>query len=304
MRGEPGSQPLPVLRTPGASGPAGPGSGRADAQALPLAMGESRVETTFLIRAGNGSPIAATALHDGHALRAEVYVAMELGDEQRRREEDPHTGPWAEIVETSLIALRSRFEVDLNRPRERAVYLEPDHAWGLHVWRAPPAPSMITTSLAQYDAFYAAAARTFAHMCRQSGRFVVLDFHSYNHRRDGPTAPPADPATHPEVNIGTSNMDRRRWAPVVDGAIAHLRTADFMGRRLDVRENVKFRGGHFPRWVHDSFPAHGCAIAIEFRKSFMDEWTGTADATHLGAIRHVLAALVPKLEHTLKGMGD
>jgi N-formylglutamate deformylase len=262
------------------------------------------LETTFLVRRGDDAPVATVALHDGHALRAEVSAAMGLGDRQRLREEDPFTGEWAEVVETRLVALRSRFEVDLNRPREQAVYLAPEDAWGLDVWRDTPSPALVAASLAQYDAFYAAADRSLAHMRRQWGRFVVLDLHSYNHRRDGPTAAPADPATHPEVNIGTSNMDRRRWASVVDGAISLLGSADFMGRTLDVRENVKFRGGHFPRWVHDTFPAHACVIAIEFRKSFMDEWTGAPDTVHIEAIRRVLAGLVPGLEEALRGMGD
>jgi N-formylglutamate deformylase len=262
------------------------------------------VTNGFLIRTGYDAPVAAAAIHDGHALRADVRAAMALGDEERLREEDPFTALWAEVVETRLIGLRSRFEVDLNRPRERAVYQEPEDAWGLDVWRETPSPPMVAASLAQYDAFYAAAGEAFAHMRKRWGRFVVLDLHSYNHRRDGPTAPPADPATHPEVNIGTSNMDRRRWAPVVDRAIAHLRTVGFMGRTLDVRENVKFQGGHFPKWIHDAFPAHACAIAIEFRKSFMDEWTGTPDMTHVQAIRHVLACLVPELDRALQDMGD
>ena len=30
---------------------------------------------------------------------------------------------------------RSRFEADLNRPRDRAVYLTPADAWGHQVWR-------------------------------------------------------------------------------------------------------------------------------------------------------------------------
>ena len=270
----------------------------------PLASRRSRVEPSFLMRTGVDAPVAASALHDGHALRVDVCAAMGLGDEERLREEDPFTAKWAEVVETRLIVLRSRFEVDLNRPRERAVYQEPEDAWGLRVWRGTSSPSMVAASLAQYDAFYTAAGETLAFMRGQWGRFVVLDLHSYNHRRDGPTAPSADPATHPEVNIGTSNMDRRRWAPVVDGAISHLRSADFMGRTLDVRENVKFRGGHFPQWIHNTFPAHACAIAIEFRKSFMDEWTGTPEATHLEAIRVVLAGLVPEIEQALDCVGD
>lgn len=264
----------------------------------------SRVTNSFLIRTGDQTPVAAAALHDGHALRPDVRAALALGDEQRLREEDPFTAQWADAVETRLIGLRSRFEVDLNRPRERAVYLQPEDAWGLHVWRDTPPPSMVAASLAQYDAFYAAADQTLARMRELWGKFVVLDLHSYNHRRDGPTAPPADPATHPEVNIGTSNMDRHRWAPVVDGAIAHLSTVDFMGRTLDVRENVRFRGGHFPQWIHDTFSGHACALAIEFRKSFMDEWTGAPDVAHVQAIRHVLASLVPELQRALKGVAD
>ncbi len=274
------------------------------AHSCPSLRQRSLVDTSFLIRTGDDSPVAAVALHDGHDLRAEVCAAMRLGNQERLREEDPFTARWTEVVETRLIVRRSRFEVDLNRPRERAVYRTPEDAWGLHVWRATPSPSMVTASLAQYDAFYAEAGRSLAHMRNRWGRFIVLDFHSYNHRRDGPTASPADWATHPEVNVGTSNMDRRRWAPVVEAALSHLRSAAFMGRTLDVRENVKFTGGHFSQWIHNTFPAHGCAIAIEFRKSFMDEWSGTPDVAHLEAIRRVLAGLVPELEKALKGVGD
>ena len=42
---------------------------------------------------------------------------------------------------------------------------------------------------------------------------VVFDLHTYNHRRNGPDGPPADPAGNPQVNIGTGTMNRDRWAP-------------------------------------------------------------------------------------------
>jgi hypothetical protein len=148
------------------------------------------VTNSFLIRTGDDAPVAAAAPHDGHALRADVRAASALGAEQRLREEDPFAAQWAEAVDTRLIGLRSRFEVDLNRPRERAVYQRGQGAWGLHVWRDIPPPSMVTASLAEYDSFYAAAGKTFPRMRRRRGRFVVLYLHSYNHRRAGPTAPP------------------------------------------------------------------------------------------------------------------
>jgi N-formylglutamate deformylase len=139
----------------------------------------SRVTNGFLIRAGDDAPVAAAAIHDGHALRPDVRAALALGDKERLREEDPYTAHWAGVVETRLIGLRSRFEVDLNRPRDRAVYQRPEDAWGLHVWRdTSPPPSLVTASLAQFDAFYAAAGQRLARMGKRWGRFVVLDLHS------------------------------------------------------------------------------------------------------------------------------
>src|ERR687884_306413 len=61
---------------------------------------------------------------------------------------------------------------------------------------------------------------------RRGQRFVVLDLHSYNHRRSGPEAPPADPAGNPEINVGTGSLDRERWGPLVDRFADDLRTVD------------------------------------------------------------------------------
>ena len=124
------------------------------------------------------------------------------------------------------------------------------------------------------------------------GRFVVFDLHSYNHRRSGPEGPPADPAANPDVNVGTGTMVRERWAPLIDRFIQDLNSFDFLGRHLDVRENVRFRGGNFPRWSHQQFPQTGCALAIEVKKFFMNEWTGEADYQQLRAIRLALESTV------------
>jgi hypothetical protein len=94
-------------------------------------------------------------------------------------------------------------------------------------------------------------------------------------------------------------MDRVYWAPVVDALIAGLREFDFLGRRLDVRENVKFKGGHLPRWIHETFPRAGCAVAIEFKKFFMDEWTGGLDHRQHRAIHEALHRTVPRVRDAL-----
>jgi hypothetical protein len=134
----------------------------------------------------------------------------------------------------------------------------------------------------------------------QYGYFMVLDLHSYNHRRQGPQGPPADQEGNPEINIGTGTMDRKRWAGLVDRFLDDLRGFDYFGRPLDVRENVKFRGGQLTRYIHEHFPSSGCALAVEVKKIFMDEWSGIVDGTHLQEILGALRGTIPGICDELK----
>ena len=239
------------------------------------------------------SPVIAAALHNGHKVRAELAELLALSDSERLMEEDPFTAEWAAISDTRIIGLHSRFEVDLNRPREKAVYISQEDAWGLKVWKAGPSLDIIARSLEAYDAFYSEVIKVLKNAERSFGHFVVLDIHSYNHVRQGPKGLAADPELNPEVNIGTGTMDRELWAPVIERFIKDLRDFDFLDRHLDVRENVRFRGGNFPRWIHEKFPETGCALAIEIKKFFMDEWTGKPDHLYMKAIHKALKSTVP-----------
>lgn len=250
---------------------------------------------------GSG-PLIATAVHDGHETREDVAKHIALSDLEQLREEDPFTGQWANVAPIRIVGTRSRFEVDLNRPRENAVYRKPEDAWGLTVWKDDPANEMFETSLAQYDAFYSAMHEFFTAIVEQHGHFVVFDLHTYNHRRQGPDGPVADPDANPQVNLGTGTMDRHRWGSVVDAFTDSLRSFDFPGGPLDVRENVKFRGGNWPRWIHENFPTTGVAIAIEFKKFFMDEWSGEPNEAMVAAIGDALQSTVPAVLGSLKSI--
>ena len=240
-------------------------------------------ETQF----GDG-PLVAAAIHNGHGVRSELVDLLALSDAERLYEEDPFTDAWAAIAPTRIVAFRSRFEMDLNRPREKAVYLEPEDAWGLQVWKTRPPADRIERSLAQYYAFYRHVRFLLEELIARYGRLVVFDLHTYNYRRAGPEAPAADPQESPDVNLGTGTMDRRRWAPLVDRFLADLASFDFLGRRLDVRENVKFLGGEFSRWIHQTFPDSVCALAVEVKKFFMNEWSGRVDENQHDVLRRAL----------------
>lgn len=239
--------------------------------------------------ARGSSPIIASAIHDGHGLRPEVATAMALSDGDRLREEDPFTGQAVAGVDNHIIVHRSRFEFDLNRGPDGAIYETPEQSWGLKVWHAPPERALVERSLAIHAAYYRMLGHYFDEIAAEHDRFVLLDVHSYNHRRDGPEGVPTAQEEAPDINIGTFSMPREQWAFLLDPLMEAMRSFDFNGRKLDVRENIAFQGkGEQTRFVHDRYPGRACAIAIEFKKFFMDEWSGEPDPAELDAMRRLI----------------
>ena len=240
-------------------------------------------------------PVVAAAIHDGQGLRPEVKAAMALSESDRLREEDPFTGQAVLGVPTHVIAHRSRFEADLNRESGSAVYRTPEQSWGLKVWNSELDDAIAYRSLDYHRRFYSAVGTLLDDVAADHPRFVLLDVHSYNHRRGGPEASPTPSEEAPEINIGTFSMPREQWAWLLEPLMGAMRAYDFGGRNLDVRENVAFQGkGELTRFVHERYPGQACAIAIEFKKFFMDEWSGEPDPAALahmrGFIDHVTAA--------------
>ena len=143
-------------------------------------------ERWWTVARGAG-PIVATAIHDGHGLRAEVAAAMALGDADRLREEDPFTGQAVVDVPTHIIVHRSRFEFDLNRGAdERGLSRRPSNAGAWRSGTRRPTTALVERSLAIHAAYYRMLGQLLDEIAAEHGRFVLLDVHSYNHRRDGP----------------------------------------------------------------------------------------------------------------------
>ena len=234
------------------------------------------------------SPLVGAAVHDGHEARPEVFEHFALDDAGRLREEDPFTGDMARLLPRHIVGFHSRFELDLNRAPDKAVYRVPADAWGLDVWKGVLPDAVAADSLALHKAFYVEARTELEKVRASFGHFVVYDLHSYNHRRDGADGPIASPDENPEINIGTETLGDPKFRPLIERVMNDLRAFDFGGRQLDVRENVKFGGGYFSKWIHDEFPASACSIAIEWKKFWMDEWSGQADEAQRELIRQAL----------------
>ena len=147
-----------------------------------------------------------------------------------------------------------------------------------------------------YDEFYETVRNLLADKLKREEKLLLLDMHSYNHQCDGAGQPPAGITGNPDIEIDTTEFGRAQFGSLVDKLIADLRGQMIGGRKLDVRENVRFAGpGHFARWVQMEFPNDVCVISIEVKKFYMDEWTGEIDLEILHDVRAAIASTLPAL---------
>ncbi len=232
----------------------------------------------------------ATAVHAGHLLRDEVAELTALSDTERLLEEDPMTDVLATVGDHTFTSWVSRFEVDLNRPTDEAVYQVPSDAWGLELWSSELPERIVEESLASHARFYDLMGSWIEELIAEHGRVLLLDVHSFNHRREDDSGQRVEAEGLPDIDLGLSTADRDRFGDVVDalwGGLSEIRIGD---RAADVRENVRFPdGGNWPEWVFAEYGDDVCTITLEYKKFFMDEWAGTADIALLQHLRSGLA---------------
>ncbi|QNL49623.1 N-formylglutamate amidohydrolase [Olivibacter sp. SDN3] len=254
---------------------------------------ESRISLTK-----HNSPIIAAAIHDGHYIPQQLLDNIKLKEHERMREEDPYTAYVAHLPVNTVVIGNSRFIIDLNRPREKSIYKTPEDAWGLAVWKTPIPLKHEKRLLAYYDLFYKQMKQLIEEVIANHGGFVILDMHSYNHKRATPhTEAPA--IENPEINVGTQ-YNSSKWHPLIQAFIDFLSQTTIKDHEPDVRENIKFKGGAFANWVAEHYGAYGCVLSIEFKKTFMDEWTGRVDIDHINDIQEAIQSSLPLLKKELK----
>jgi hypothetical protein len=73
---------------------------------------------------------------------------------------------------------------------------------------------------------------------------------------------------------------------------------NYLGARLDCRCDVKFPGGYFSRWVNSTFGTRVLCLAIELKKTFMNEWTGELDIAAYEELKAIFKHAVDSLGYT------
>lgn len=218
-------------------------------------------------------PVIALAIHNGHSMPEELLRNCGISDEERLREEDPHTNTIAERFANRIIVHDSRFMVDLNRSPQMAIYQKPEDCWGLPARIKPVRPEYLFYLQKCHQAWYDVLAYQLDRMLLIHPYVFVLDLHSFNHRRGGPNAAPDDQQLNPDIILGRNNLDHRYYS-LIEKLRKRIDKQIWQGMELDCRADVKFPGGYLSRWINNKYSGKALCLAVEFKKIWMDEWTG------------------------------
>jgi len=204
---------------------------------------------------------ACGAVHNGHQFRQELWDNCLHTEYERWFEEDPETKEMVKSHPIVIAGCDSRFEYDLNRAPETAIY---EDAWGKKLWKEPLPTEMHEKSLQKHANFYKVVHTLISKLEEKFGVCIVYDMHSYNWKRWTREVP--------TWNLGTSNVDNHRFGEEIESWRAILdKTPLPNGIKSTSKINDTFQGnGYFLKYITQNFN-NTLVLATEIAKVYCDE---------------------------------
>ena len=217
---------------------------------------------SFTLKIDEYVPYVCAAIHDGHQFRKELWDNCLQTEYDRWYEEDPETKSMIISHPIVIAGCDSRFEYDLNRPPEEAVF---ETAWGKQLWKTPLPKHQKQKSLTKHKAFYKVVHALIETIEAKFGVAIVYDMHSYNWKRWDREVP--------TWNLGTSNVDNKRFGEDIESWRHSL-------SKIELPNNIKstalindtfFGNGYFLKFITNSFK-NTLVLATEIAKIYCDEY--------------------------------
>ncbi|MBT8274417.1 MAG: N-formylglutamate amidohydrolase [Bacteroidia bacterium] len=223
------------------------------------------------------------AVHDGHHFRKELWDNCMHSGYDRWYEEDPETKNMVISHPIVLAGCDSRFEYDLNRPPEEAVF---ETAWGKQLWKTPLDEGMKSKSLQKHINFYRIVQALISKIESKFGICIVYDMHSYNWKRWDREVP--------TWNLGTSNVDNDRFGEDVElwrASLSEIKLPN--GIKSDAAINNTFFGnGYFLKYITNNFK-NTLVLATEIAKVYCDEYSRIIFPEVVSAVEEQLRYRLP-----------
>ncbi|WP_347926174.1 N-formylglutamate amidohydrolase [Pontimicrobium sp. SW4] len=216
---------------------------------------------SFTIKIEEYVPYVCAAIHDGHQFRKELWDNCLHTEYDRWYEEDPETKNMIISHPIVIAGCDSRFEYDLNRAPEDAVF---ETAWGKQLWRLPLPEEHKLKSLSKHKAFYNVTYALIESIEAKFGAAIVYDMHSYNWKRWDREVP--------TWNLGTSNVDNNRFGEDIElwrQSLSEIQLPNNI-KSTALINNTFFGNGYFLKFITNSFK-NTLVLATEIAKVYCDE---------------------------------
>ena len=239
---------------------------------------------SFTIKIEDYVPYVCAAIHDGHQFRKELWDNCLHTEYDRWYEEDPETKNMISSHPIVIAGCDSRFEYDLNRPPEEAVF---ETAWGKQLWKTPLPEAQKQASLAKHKAFYDVVHALIEAIESKYGVAIVYDMHSFNWKRWDREVP--------TWNLGTTNVDNERFGDDIETWRQSL-------SELNLPNNIKstalindtfFGNGYFLKFITNSFK-NTLVLATEIAKVYCDEYEQVNFPEVVSSVESQLRERLPK----------
>ncbi|MCF2873909.1 MULTISPECIES: N-formylglutamate amidohydrolase [unclassified Tenacibaculum] len=218
---------------------------------------------SFTLKIEEYVPYVCGAVHDGHQFRKELWENCIHTEYERWYEEDPATKAMVQSHPIVIAGLDSRFEYDLNRAPETAIY---NDAWGKQLWKEPLSKENRNKSLEKHTNFYKVVSSLISKIEENFGCCIVYDMHSYNWQRWDREVP--------TWNLGTKNVNNERYDDFIESWREILeKTPMPNGIQSTSKINDTFQGnGYFLKYITSNF-TNTLVLATEVAKVYCDELT-------------------------------
>ncbi|MGO3181474.1 MAG: N-formylglutamate amidohydrolase [Aequorivita sp.] len=239
---------------------------------------------SFTIKIDKYVHYACAAVHDGHQFRKELWDKCLHSEYERWYEEDPMTKEMVKAHPIVIAGLDSRFEYDLNRAPNNAIY---EDAWGKKLWNEPLSEKMKTKSLNKHNDFYRVVHQLMETINLKFGCSVVYDMHSFNRERWDREVP--------AWNLGTSNVDNKKYGATIESWRALLSEITLPNNiKSTAKINDTFQGnGYFLKYITENFD-NTLVLATEVSKIYCDELNQITYPEVVAAIEKELKEKLPK----------
>ena len=217
---------------------------------------------SFTLKIDDYVPYICAAIHDGHQFRKELWDNCLHTEYDRWYEEDPETKNLIASHPIVISGCDSRFEYDLNRAPEDAVF---ETAWGKQLWKTPLPKAQKQKSLAKHEAFYNVVHTLVKTIETKFGIAILYDMHSYNWKRWDREVP--------TWNLGTSNVDNKRFGDDIEAwrqSLSEIHLPNNIKSTALINDTF-FGNGYFLKFITNSFK-NTLVLATEIAKVYCDEY--------------------------------